>query len=273
MDDLAPWSRFMARQMKNPPLVLLSGVRHSLRRTSHAPMHSHPAIEIVYHPTGKGVTRLKNKRVIPFSESDIVVYAPNEMHDQQMEIDGEDLCLRIGIARGRRDVPKSCFAVTAVEDPTIIDDIRMLSLGRGRISPAEQTIFNLRATSTIHALVHLACSRHQSPDEPGTKQHVLKAEDYIRRHFSTIKTLPEVSGAIGISYDHLRHAFKQLRGMNLVRYLNDVRMDHARTLLVHSRLPLKQVATMCGFSDEYYFSAVFRSFAGIPPGRYRARLS
>ena len=49
------------------------------------------------------------------------------------------------------------------------------------------------------------------------------------------------------------------------------RIERAKTLLVHSQLSLKQIATLCGFRDEYYFSAVFRRFADLPPGRYRAR--
>ena len=59
MEDLTSWSHFLARQAKAPPLIFLSGVRHRLKRGVYCPMHSHRAIEIVYHPVGRGVTRLK----------------------------------------------------------------------------------------------------------------------------------------------------------------------------------------------------------------------
>ena len=32
---------------------------------------------------------------------------------------------------------------------------------------------------------------------------------------------------------------------------------------------MKQIATMCGFKDEYYFSAVFRKFTATAPGAYQ----
>jgi len=121
-------------------------------------------------------------------------------------------------------------------------------------------------------LVHLACARNEAA-ENGTQNYVQKAENYIRDHFTRIKNLPEVADAIGISYDHLRHVFKTARKKSLVQYLNDVRMERAKTLLIHSRLPLKQVAAMSGFADEYYFSAVFNRLVQMPPGRYRATLS
>ena len=104
------------------------------------------------------------------------------------------------------------------------------------------------------------------------EEHVAAAELFIRENFASIRSLRNVAATAGIGYDHLRHLFKKTRGRSLVQYLNEVRMERATTLLVHSRLPLKQIATMCGFRDEYYFSAVFRRHVRMPPGRYRARL-
>lgn len=269
MDNLAAWSRFIARRVKAPPLVFLNGLRHVVKRGFYCPMHSHEAIEIVYHPSGRGVTRMEKDRAVAFDAGGVVVYAPNEGHDQTMECDGDDFCLRIDVSAGERAVPRKGFHVPDVEDATITEDIRILSRGQARLSPAEQAIFDLRVTSTLYALVHLASLRRDSHEETTPERYARQAERYIRDRFATIKSLREVSAGIGISYDHLRHVFKALRGRSLVQYLNEVRMDRARTLLVHSRLPLKQVATQCGFADEYYFSAVFRKLAGLSPGRYR----
>ena len=262
----------MARRIDGPPLAFLSGVRHAVGEGVCCGMHSHHAFEIVYHPRGKGITRLGKDRVVAFDHGDAIIYAPDEMHDQVMEREGEDLCVTIALPAGRHKLPQACFRVPRVEDSSIIEDIRLLSKGGIRLHPTEQAIFNLRATSALYALVHLACARNEAA-ENGAQNHVLKAENYIRNHFTKLKNLPEVADAIGISYDYLRHVFKAERGKSLVQYLNEVRMERAKTLLVHSRMPLKQVATMSGFKDEYYFSAVFARSAQMPPGRYRMLLS
>jgi len=274
MENLAPWTRFVARRVKSPPLTLLNGLRHELKRGNYCPMHSHQSIEIVYHPTGTGITRVAKNRSITFEEGSVVVYAPNESHDQAMATDGDDLCLRLSAPAAGRGGPKTGFYLPVVEDASITEDIRILSRGRVRVSPAEQSIFNLRATSTLYALVHLASLRSDDghgDDNP--ERYARNAERHIRDHFATIKTLREVADDLTISYDHLRHLYKARRGRSLVHYLNEVRLERAKTLLVHSRLPLKQVAAQCGYADEYYFSAVFRRFARMPPGRYRAKLS
>jgi AraC-like DNA-binding protein len=273
INHLTSWSQFVQRRIDGPPLAYLSGVRHAVGKGVGCAMHSHHAFEIVYHPRGKGITRLGKDRSVAFDHGDVIVYAPDEMHDQVMEREGEDLCVTIAMPTGRAKLPQACFRVPRVEDSSVIEDIRLLSKGGIRLHPTEQAIFNLRATSTLYALVHLACARNEESAENGPQNHVLKAENYIRNHFTKIKALPEIAHAIGISYDHLRHVFKTERKKSLVQYLNEVRMERAKTLLIHSRMPLKQVASMCGFKDEYYFSAVFNRSAQMPPGRYRATLS
>ncbi|MGE9293374.1 MAG: helix-turn-helix transcriptional regulator, partial [Puniceicoccales bacterium] len=57
--------------------------------------------------------------------------------------------------------------------------------------------------------------------------------------------------------------------MSLITFLTRVRLERAKSLLTHSRLTLKEVASLCGFRDEYYFSNVFRKHIGQPPGNYR----
>jgi len=270
MDSLSSWARFVSRYKDAPPLAYLSGVRHLVKKGICCQVHSHPAIEMVYHPRGRGVTRMEKERDVAFSEGSVVVYAPGEQHDQVMDSEGEDLCVTLAVSPWHRGIPRRCFTVARVEDAAVVEDMRLLSQGRVDLNPIEQAIFNLRATSTLYALVHLARTRYEE-NAHGTVRYVQKAEQYVRDHFATLVTLREAAEHAGIGYDHLRHAVKALRGRSLVRYLTEVRIERAKTLLVHhSQLSLKQIATLCGFRDEYYFSAVFRRYACMPPGRYRA---
>lgn len=270
MDSLSSWARFVSRYKNAPPLTYLSGVRNPVNRGVCCQMHSHPAIEMVYHPRGRGVTRLEEDPDVAFSEGSVVVYAPGQRHDQVMDTEGEDVCVTLAVSPRHRGVPRHCFTVARVEDAAVVEDLRLLSQGRVDLNPIEQAIFSLRATSTLFALVLLARARHEE-NTHGTVRYVRKAEQYIRDHFATLVTLREAAEHAGIGYDHLRHAFKALRGRSLVHYLTEVRIERARTLLVHhSQLSLKQIAALCGFRDEYYFSAVFHRCARMPPGRYRA---
>jgi AraC-like DNA-binding protein len=272
MVEMTNWSGLARRFAHAPPLKFVHGMRHTVGRGVCCEVHSHREVEIVFHPTGRGLSRARGGQALPFRAGDVVVYAPGEAHDQVMDVPGQDFCVQIALPKLARTAPRRGFHVAAVQEPSLLDDLRALSQDRVSVSPAEQIILNLRATSALCTLIHLA-SQHQPRNvATGPERHVMSAEEFIRKNFAGIRSLREVAAGAGIGYDHLRHLFRNLRGRSLVQYLNEVRMERATTLLAHSRLPLKQIATMCGFRDEYYFSAVFRRHMRIPPGRYRERV-
>src|SRR5688572_10910454 len=90
----ANWRKLLAYQDK--PLEFVAGIRHVVKRGYYCPFHQHAALEIVYHPSGRGVTHME-KKPVAFQELAAVIYAPAEKHDQRMETGGEDWCVQIAI--------------------------------------------------------------------------------------------------------------------------------------------------------------------------------
>jgi hypothetical protein len=124
--------------MGGAPLVFVHGMRHAVPADVACSMHSHREIEIVYHRAGSGVTRLDGGRTIPFKEGSVVVYAPDERHDQVMDCKGEDLCVQLAIPEDSNALRGSCFEIPADEDATLIEDILYLSRGLLRGNSREQ---------------------------------------------------------------------------------------------------------------------------------------
>jgi AraC-like DNA-binding protein len=271
MTSLDSWSRFLALQSERPSLEYVHGMRHPVAGGSSCDLHDHPEFEIVYHPQGRGVTTLRDGTELPFKEGGVVVYAPRTGHNQEMTETGEDLCVKIA-APTLEKLPSGALYLPHFESRSMREELHLLSLGLPRLTKTEQMLFNLRATALLLELIHLACFRRDQAEASPAEQHVLRAEQFIRERFADIRSLDEVAAYLGVTHDHLRHVFKELRGKPLIRHLNVVRIERAETLLRHSRLPLKQIATLCGFKDEYYFSAVFRQFTQQSPGDFRRGL-
>jgi len=74
-----------------------------------------------------------------------------------------------------------------------------------------------------------------------------------------------------VSPFYLSHVFSQYMGVTFTEYLTDVRMHHARTMLVESGRSIGEIADRTGYSDVYYFSKVFKRHHTMPPGMYRKR--
>jgi AraC-like DNA-binding protein len=263
------WRHFLDLLSNRPPLVFVHGMRHAVPIQSHCEVHSHAVLEIIYHPIGQGVTNVDGTP-LTFDEGSVVIHPPDQTHDQRMDIAGEDLCVKIATHKGGPSFPHSCLYLPRISNPALIEDLRLLSEVGTALRPTEQILFNLRATGALLTLIDLACRRWKRQRSSPAERYVTQAEQYLREHFSTVNSLQDVADAVGISLDYLRHQFQKRRGQSLVRYVSDLRIERAKTLLVHSQLPLKQVATLCGFRDEYYFSRVFRRNVRSTPGTYRS---
>lgn len=53
--------------------------------------------------------------------------------------------------------------------------------------------------------------------------------------------------------------------------LVEMRLNHAKSLLVSSRLSIKEISALCGWEDYHYFSRIFRRKNGIAPTGFRKR--
>jgi len=264
----AIWKRALEQSGGRTPPAFVSGLIHSVRQGYICGMHSHPAVEIVYHATGRGETRVAG-RSIPFQEGSAVVYAPQEKHDQSMASDGEDLCVQVALPRNVCSKLASGFFVPRIGQLWLIAEIQNLCRSRAQPGGLEQRVFDLRATAVLLALVDIATKASREDALPPSDRHVIQAEEFMGEHFARIASLHEVAKHVGVSHDHLRHLFRKARGCSLVRYLNELKVSRAKILLTNSPLPLKQIAATCGFKDEYYFSAVFRRLTNLSPGLYR----
>ena len=60
-------------------------------------------------------------------------------------------------------------------------------------------------------------------------------------------------------------------GITPLLYLQNARIDRARKLLESSDLPLKVVATQCGFGSDRHLRKVFCERIGMTPAQYRAQ--
>lgn len=264
------WSDLFQRQAGAPPLEFVNGFFHVVPHDFYCSFHNHPYLEIVYHPSGRGVTKVDGGREIPFREGDVVIYPAGQVHDQTMSQSGEDWCLQIAVPMRAKDQAHAVH-IPAIQSQALVEDIRSLTRGSAKWTASQRTIFNMRGTVVLVELLHLITNRRAAGELSAAERYVLEAERLMAEKFSEIDSLRQIADGVGIGYDHLRHLFKTHRKKNMLHHLNEVRIERARTLLTYSQLPLKQVASMCGFKDEYYFSTVFRNFTGTAPGRYRER--
>ncbi len=83
--------------------------------------------------------------------------------------------------------------------------------------------------------------------------------------------LSDLANAVGTSSTHLAAIFKKAEHTTIYRYLVDLRLRRAASLL-RGCDDLTTLALNLGFASQSHFTNAFRRWAGCPPGQHRARL-
>ena len=63
--------------------------------------------------------------------------------------------------------------------------------------------------------------------------------------------------------------FKKEMGVTLNDYINNLRVIHACEYLRFSNYSMGEISERCGFSDQNYFTKVFKKFLNTTPSNYR----
>jgi AraC family transcriptional regulator len=96
-----------------------------------------------------------------------------------------------------------------------------------------------------------------------------RALDMLRANLDGQIGLSEVARECKLSVSHFVRAFKQAVGQPPYRWLLQQRIDTAKELLLHSGLPMVEVALKCGFADQACFIRAFRKLLDTTPGEWR----
>ena len=96
-----------------------------------------------------------------------------------------------------------------------------------------------------------------------------KAIDYIRRNYMKKISLEEVAENIYLSPSYFSKIFKEEMNCNFNSYLNKLRIEKSKSLLLSDNISLIEIAGLLGFEDQSYFSKVFKKVTGVTPGKFR----
>ena len=83
------------------------------------------------------------------------------------------------------------------------------------------------------------------------------AMQYVRENFQNKISLDEAADSVNLSPSYLSKLFKKELDQNFNAYLNQVRVEKSKNYLLNTDIPLIDIAGMCGFEDQSYFSKVF----------------
>ena len=94
----------------------------------------------------------------------------------------------------------------------------------------------------------------------GTEEQMLMIKQYLDDHFADPGLTLEMLGEqFNYHPKYLSTVFKKQFRVGVREYLNTIRINHACALMEQGYSSVKDIAALCGYRDQMYFSRVFRS--------------
>jgi len=137
---------------------------------------------------------------------------------------------------------------------------------------AGQLFFHAKIVEAV-ALIFDKKSHSQTPKEcvisETDMQHISNVTSFINDHYSFDLKIELLSKIACMGETKLKKLFKQIHKCTVLEFIQNQRISQAEHLLSHTDYPIKQIATIVGYSHTGHFADLFKKSTGLLPGEYR----
>jgi PAS domain S-box-containing protein len=95
--------------------------------------------------------------------------------------------------------------------------------------------------------------------------------EYIKKNYMNDICIDKLADVSHLSISALERRFKKHLRKTPKQFVNEIRLENARRLLVESKMAISDVANDSGFTDHSYFSKQFKKLFGQLPSEFRSQ--
>ena len=93
--------------------------------------------------------------------------------------------------------------------------------------------------------------------------------DLIEQHYRSLHAPSDYAALLHLTPKTLGRIVREQFGKTLTDLIRERILKHAKWQLLHTLRPVKEIAAELGFTDELYFSRLFKKATGISPTYFR----
>lgn len=102
---------------------------------------------------------------------------------------------------------------------------------------------------------------------------ILKAQSWIEEHYHESFSTDDVAKKIGMSPRHFKRRFKSATGENPLKYIQQVRLEIAKSQFETTNDNIDEITRRIGYSDTRTFRRLFKSYTSLSPREYRQKFA
>lgn len=189
----------------------------------------------------------------------IQYYVPKKALDEFADEHGANPVATLTWCRDQRDPFLSTLSnvlLSAMEQDRTANQLFLDQIGLSLIAHFAQSYGGLRVRDTSG---HGALAPWQER----------RAKEVMQSRLASRLTMADVAAECRLTPSHFARAFRRSTGVTPHEYLLQLRIDEAKRLMLSTKLALIDIAPICGFGDQSYFTRVFSRTVGASPGAWR----
>lgn len=230
--------------------------------------HKHNHWEIVYYFEGSGKNKIGD-REITFNSGDIICQPPFVEHSESSETGFKNFFMLTESLEGF-DETVPVFHDNYNNDFLTIFKL-IFSHFHLRQNNWEKIIASLGQT-LVDLMISSNASRLKLNDGGYRNDYIEMGKRILIDNISNSEfDMDKMFSQIPLSKMYFMKLFKKETSFTPLEYLMSRRIDYAKNLLTQkntTNLRIKEIASLCGFDNVYYFSRMIKKKTGISPSQY-----
>ncbi len=221
-----------------------------------------------YIISGRGTIVVKGQKYHP-KEGDVYYLKAGEDHYYYSDPQEPWVKIWFNIRGGLVDSLISQYGISEI---SLFENCRIQSLFEEFNSNASSGM-DMRTVESQNAVVlHRIIQEMSRCVNSGSNDYsedALAMKEFIDSHCDMRITTGDLANIIYRSQSQAIRIFKKNFGITPYEYALRRKIQVASQLLKSTRMPIREIASYVGFSNEHYFSISFKAHTGTTPGKYR----
>lgn len=136
------------------------------------------------------------------------------------------------------------------------------------ISTIEETCYLYEIMQFFTIQFEMYMNAIGSPSRDSVMDGIL---NYIEHNYQENLKLGTIAELFGYNSSYLGKVFNKTTGKNFNSYVDEIRIENSKKLLMEEQYKVYEIAQMVGYTNVDYFHKKFKKYVGMSPAEYRKK--
>lgn len=233
---------------------------------SGATIHKHrPSHGLAFHMSGEKDYHFDDNTVISVKGGDIIYLPKQSSYEVVSKLSGDCFAINFDLDEDITFPPAS-FHIKNQRD------IKLFFSHATKIWNLKTAGYLEKCKSELYDILYNLISEYHSKYIPSKKYEIIKpGVEYIHHNYLTENiSIEKLSSLCKVSPEYFRKIFKNFYGISPIKYINNLKIEHAKELIESEMYSVSESAFQSGYIDVSHFSREFKKITGFAPNEYKS---